>query len=118
MAEIPAEIENILLKYIAQVKQWKQVSKAYLYGSYAKGSAGRWSDIDVAIISPDFSGDLFDERVFLMKIALRLDDRIEPSPFRPEDFNLDNPLVNAINSSGIEISSENKVGGKMGSDPN
>jgi uncharacterized protein len=106
VAEIPVEIENILQKYIARVKQRKQVSKAYLYGSYAKGSAGKWSDIDIAIISPDFSDDLFDERIFLMKEALRLDDRIEPSPFRPEDFNLDNPLVNEISSSGIEISTD------------
>lgn len=106
MAEVPTEIENIAREYIAQVKQLKQVSRAYIYGSYAKGSGGRWSDIDVAIISPDFSHDLFEERVFLMKLALRLDDRIEPSPFRPEDFSLDNPLVNEISATGIEIGTE------------
>jgi predicted nucleotidyltransferase len=106
MAKVPTEIENIARKYIAKVKQSKQVSRAYIYGSYAKGSAGKWSDIDVAIISPDFSHDLFEERVFLMKLAIRLDDRIEPSPFRPEDFNLDNPLVNEISTSGIEIGTE------------
>ena len=106
MAEIPGEIKKTLQEYIAQLKQLKQVSRAYIYGSYAKGSASIWRDIDVAIISPDFSHDLFEERVFLMKLALKFDDRIEPSPFRPEDFNLDNPLVDEINISGIEISSE------------
>ena len=103
---VPTGIENIIRKYIVQVKQSKHVSKAYIYGSYAKGSAGIWSGIDVAIISPDFSHDLFEERVFLTKLVLRFDDRIKPSPFRPEDFNLDNPLVNEISTSGIEISTE------------
>ena len=106
MAEIPTELKELMRKYIAQVNQVKQVDRAYLYGSYAKGRANKWSDIDVAIVSPDFSQDLFEERVFLMKLALKLDDRIEPSPFRPEDFNLDHPLVNEISAYGIEISSE------------
>ncbi|MBF0236006.1 MAG: nucleotidyltransferase domain-containing protein [Desulfamplus sp.] len=104
MAEIPSELKELLRKYIAQVKQIKQVDRAYIYGSYAKGRAHEWSDIDIAIVSPDFSKDLFEERVFLMKLALKFDDRIEPSPFRPENFNLDNPLVNEITTSGIEIS--------------
>ncbi|WP_045213717.1 nucleotidyltransferase domain-containing protein [Desulfonatronovibrio magnus] len=106
MAEIPTELKELMRNYIAQVNQVKQVDRAYLYGSYAKGKANKWSDIDVAIVSPDFSQDLFEERVLLMKLALKLDDRIEPSPFRPEDFSIDNPLVNEISAFGIEISSK------------
>jgi predicted nucleotidyltransferase len=104
MAGVSPDIENTIRKYIAQIKQLKRISGAYIFGSYAKGRASMWSDIDVAIISPDFSHDLFDERVALMKLALRFDDRIEPRPFRPEDFTPDNPLVNEIRTSGIEIS--------------
>lgn len=106
MAEISTELKESMQKYIAQVKQTKQVKSAYIYGSYAKGIANKWSDIDVAIVSPDFSQDIFEERILLMKLALNFDDRIEPSPFRPEDFNLENPLVNEILTFGIEISSE------------
>mgnify|MGYP002396739946 CR=1 FL=1 len=104
LAGIPTDIENTIRKYIAQIKLLKRVSGAYIYGSYAKDRASMWSDIDVAIISPDFSHDLFEERVALMKLALRFDDRIEPRPFRPEDFYPDNPLVHEIRTSGIEIS--------------
>jgi len=103
MATILPEISIIIHKYIARVRKEKQVIKAYLYGSYAKGTAGKWSDIDVAIVSPDFSEDLFEERVGLMKMAMMVDERIEPSPFRPEDFTPDNPLVNQINTSGVII---------------
>lgn len=103
MATILPEINIIIHKYIARVRKEKKVIKAYLYGSYAKGTAGKWSDIDVAIVSPDFSEDLFEERVGLMKMAMMVDERIEPSPFRPEDFTSDNPLVNQINISGVII---------------
>lgn len=106
MAEVLPEIETIVRKYITRVKDTKNISRAFIYGSYAKGNPNKWSDIDIAIISPDFSDDLFDERVALMKLALRVDDRLEPSPFRPEDFHMDNPLVNEISTSGIEISTE------------
>jgi uncharacterized protein len=106
MAKITNELTEIIRKYIAKVSQVRKVDEAYIYGSYAKGRAKKWSDIDVAIVSPDFSQDLFEERVFLMKLALNFDDRIEPSPFRPEDFTIDNPLVNEISTSGIAISAE------------
>ncbi|MFO7761603.1 MAG: nucleotidyltransferase domain-containing protein [Desulfobia sp.] len=103
MAKIVPDIEKVIHEYIAQVKKKKNVLKAYLYGSYAKGNAGKWSDIDIAIVSPDFSEDLFQERILLMKLALSVDERIEPSPFRLEDFHQNNPLVSEINTSGIEI---------------
>jgi len=103
MVGISPEIEKILCRYIALVQKERRVSRAYLYGSHAKGVARKWSDIDLAIVSSDFSEDLFEERVWLMKLALSIDERIEPAPFRPEDFVRDDPLVNEIGDSGIEI---------------
>ena len=103
MATILPEIEKIVRRYIALIQKERRVSKAYLYGSFAKGIAGEWSDIDLAIVSPDFSQDLFEERVLLMKLALDIDERIEPNPFRPEDFKQENPLVAEISVSGIEV---------------
>ncbi len=44
-------------------------SIAYLYGSEVRGQAGPWSDIDVAIISPDFADDLFAAQLALMQLA-------------------------------------------------
>lgn len=76
---------------------------AYLYGSYAKGVASKWSDIDIAVILNDFSDDLFEERVSLMRIAAQIDDRIEPYPFLEENFADNNPLANEIQKYGIRI---------------
>ncbi len=103
MVTITPEIEGIIHRFIALVQKERRILKVFLYGSHAKGIAGEWSDIDLAVVSPDFSEDLFEERIRLMKLGLGIDKRIEPSPFRPEDFNENNPLVNEINKSGIEI---------------
>ena len=63
------------------------VSKAYLYGSYAKGNATSYSDIDICIVSPSFGKDLIDEMVKLRQISRRVDDRIEALPFGIDDIN-------------------------------
>lgn len=63
----------------------------------------RWSDIDVAVISPDFSTDRFEKRVQLMRITSRIDDRIEPVPFRPETFSKSDPLAFEIMKHGIRV---------------
>jgi len=57
------------------------VSFAVLYGSYARGEANEWSDIDLVVVSPtyDESLDYADSRL-LWRIAGRTDSRIEPIP--------------------------------------
>lgn len=94
-------MNNIKL-YLLSVNKTKRVKSAYLYGSYARGAAKDWSDIDLAIISPDF-GDMFEERLELMRLAVSMDDRIEPHPFRPEEFNDNQPLASEIRRTGIAI---------------
>jgi len=80
-----------------------QISKAYIFGSYAKGQADRWSDIDVAIISPQISNDRFEERIRLTELAMSIDDRIEPLPFNLDSFNDDDPFVRQIKTEGVVI---------------
>jgi uncharacterized protein len=103
MGKIPASIKASVIKFIDEVNQLRPVTAAYLYGSQAKGMASEWSDIDIAIISSDFSDDLFEERVALMRIAARIDDRIEPHPFLASAFNIDDPLSYEIQQHGIRI---------------
>jgi len=63
MAERNADVEKILKHFLDEVQHKYRVVGAYLYGSFAKGTSNKWSDIDVAIISPDFSDDLFEDGV-------------------------------------------------------
>ena len=106
MAQISHEIEQVIYRFIDLIKEEKRILKVFLYGSHAKGTPSKWSDIDLAVVSPDFSEDLFDERVKLMRAASNVDERIEPSPFKPADFNENDPLVREINRSGVEIELE------------
>jgi len=57
----------------------------------------------VAIISSDFSDDLFDERLNLMQLAAYVDDRIEPKQFKSELFDRNDPLVYEILKNGIQL---------------
>jgi predicted nucleotidyltransferase len=103
MAEISDSIVQSLERFLSAVRQVRRVEAAYLYGSQAKGTATEWSDIDIAVISPDFAADLFEERLLLMRLAARIDDRIEPHPFRPEDFSPTAPLVSEIQRTGVRV---------------
>jgi predicted nucleotidyltransferase len=103
MAEISDTTIESLQRFLAAVRQVRRVQAAYLYGSQVKGTATEWSDIDVAVVSPDFSADLFEERLVLMRLAAQVDDRIEPYPFRPEDLNESSPLASDVRRTGLRV---------------
>jgi len=103
MAALAPAVAESVDQYIRLLRQRRRIAAVYVYGSQAKGTATRWSDIDVAVISPDFSADLFQERLALMRLAAQIDDRIEPHPFMPEDFNASNPLAAEICQTGVRV---------------
>ena len=80
-----------------------QIQSAYLYGSYAKGHARPDSDIDIAIVSQDLSGDWLDDYCQLTRIADSIDTRLEVISFLPKEFQEKNPLVWEIKSFGIPL---------------
>ena len=47
------QLSNIINNYVSKLKQRINVEQIILYGSYAKGNANEWSDIDLYIISND-----------------------------------------------------------------
>jgi uncharacterized protein len=103
MAARNDEHEQIARIFLDEIKKHYHVDSAYIFGSYAKGTQNRWSDIDLAVVSPDFSDDLFEERISLMLLADDIDERIEPKPFRPDSFNPIDPLVYEIQKHGVKL---------------
>lgn len=97
------EIENIAKTFALSVCQEIDVQKVLLYGSYAKGDFSKDSDIDIAVVSNDFTGDPIEDIMKLMRIRRKIDKRIEPRAIRSEDFNRNNPLSKEIIDTGIEI---------------
>ncbi len=54
-------IMDIVRKYAEAVQLQYQLISFYLFGSYAKGTPHEDSDIDIAVVANNFSGD-FDRR--------------------------------------------------------
>ncbi len=80
------------------------VNAAYLFGSYAKGTQRKWSDVDIAVISDDFCGVSFYDFKKLIPLIRNYSSFIEVHPFRIEDFNPDDDLfVREIMETGIRI---------------
>jgi predicted nucleotidyltransferase len=103
MAQSTDDVIKIARHFLDEIRKTHKVELAFLYGSYAKGASNEWSDIDIAIVSPDFSDDLLKERLALAKLAIPIDDRIEPKPFNKKSFDLNDPLVYEITQSGIQL---------------
>jgi predicted nucleotidyltransferase len=103
MAQVAPDVVASVERFLALLRQRLRVDALYLYGSQASGTAHPWSDIDVAVVSPDFSDNLFEERVTLMRWAAAIDDRIEPQPFTPDRFGPNDPLACEISRSGVRL---------------
>jgi predicted nucleotidyltransferase len=103
VAEIsPAVLRSVKKFLAAAAKDWR-ITAAYLYGSETRSQAGPWSDIDVAVISPDFADNLFAAQVALMQLAAAVDERIEPRAFTPDSFHPNNPLASEIQATGLRV---------------
>ena len=101
MAEVNTLAIELAKKFITYLQnQGIKIDSAYLFGSFAKGTEHKWSDIDVAVISSDFSDNRFEEGVRLMILSHDIDSRIEPVPFRPERFIDEDPLAWEIKKTG------------------
>ncbi len=105
MAAINSEptIDEIVKRYAELLKQELNIAGIYLYGSYINGSFSENSDIDIAVVSCDFTGDLVSDMLRLMRIRRRVDNRIEPHPFTIEEFNEENPFVKEIIRNSIRV---------------
>ena len=80
------------------------VEQAYLFGSRAKGTAHKWSDLDLCVISSSFGQDRFEERLKLMNLREDASEMIEPHPNTTEDFqNRFDPLATQIKLTGIRV---------------
>ena len=97
------EIIDLAKKYLDFLKEEKfQISKAYLFGSYAKGTNKTESDIDIAFIFNELKDEI-DMQIQLMKLRRKFDLRIEPHPFEKKDLEDKNPFLQEILQTGILI---------------
>ena len=78
---VDSEVRRIVNLFVRNlVKEGITVEKVLLYGSYASKLFHENSDVDIAIVSSDFGKDKFEEGKLLLKIAWRIDPRLNPIP--------------------------------------
>ncbi len=97
-----SEAIKIASEFAKEVNRKYQCSEVILFGSYAKGTNHKDSDIDIAVIFDQLENTL-DMQLKLMRLRRKIDSRIEPHPFSIEDFNNTNPLVYEINKFGQSV---------------
>ncbi len=106
MAKKQDEIIKTGQAYLKLVMEIFPVAGAWLYGSYARNEQNEWSDIDIAICSPDFEHIPRPIAIkILSKIAKKIDYAIEPYPLRPKEC-LDKvvgTLANEILATGVKL---------------
>ena len=62
MVATAPDLDRIISGFLGLLSGAVRVEAVVLYGSYVNGSPDEWSDIDVAVISPDFEGVPINER--------------------------------------------------------
>jgi uncharacterized protein len=61
---------TIARRFVEFLKKNYSLHSVYLYGSYAKGNFDEESDIDIAVVADDFTGDIVEDIFKLMKLRV------------------------------------------------
>jgi predicted nucleotidyltransferase len=87
MAEIKPEILEKTLEYLKLVKERNiDIIAAYIYGSFARNNYDELSDIDLAIVSNSFEGNILVDIEKILGISRKVDSRISVLPLNEESL--------------------------------
>lgn len=105
MVKVPTEIIKLVEDFVKLIKEERiTIEKVILFGSYAKGTNRIDSDIDLAIISPDFhQEDCIENMTLLLCKANLLKADIQTIPFSIEEYNNPKGIIEEIIKTGIEL---------------
>lgn len=101
---LPKKIKKAIREYLNILKKdGLPIQRAYLFGSWVKGKANKWSDIDICIISSKFRNPTQALEYLWEKRIVNKDIHIEPVGYPPKDFVDESPLVWEIKKTGRKI---------------
>ena len=84
-------IKKKINKYIGLLKNYVEIDKVILYGSWAHGNPHEFSDIDLAVFSPDFGKHKLKELQLLSKLSWEIDETIEAIPYSSSELDAPEP---------------------------
>jgi predicted nucleotidyltransferase len=107
MALSKDEVIKMANGFLELLRQTHDVQQAYLFGSFAKGTAKDYSDVDLAVVvgSLDTSEEsLFDEAFQIFHEGQKYNSLLEVVCFRQEEFQQDGgALVRLIKKEGVRL---------------
>ena len=97
-------VRNEVKQYADDVRRVFPVDKVLIYGSYAKGNADKYSDVNVCFFIKNYNGKTrIDISSELFKLCEKYKAYIEPRVFKSSEIYRDNPFVNEILKTGYKI---------------
>jgi len=103
MAEKKIDVIKIIKKLLNVLSENNiKISEAYLFGSYAHERNSEFSDIDLALVSNDFTGVRYLDIKKIGRIVRNIDYRIEIHPFSEFDKG-ESMFLDEIIRTGIKI---------------
>ncbi len=110
MAKSKNIVEDKIKFFINELEKHVNVETVVLFGSWVKGSADKFSDIDLAIFSPDFGKQRLKEAQLLSKVAWNVDTAIEAIPYSVDELKCEDPasFVYHIKKNGEVVFNKSK----------
>jgi predicted nucleotidyltransferase len=104
---VNATVVNSIVRYLEACREHGiDVSFGVVFGSQVQGTAHKWSDIDLLVVSPLFDRARVREEVNLLwRIASRVDNRIEPIACGERQWEHDDvsPIIEVARREGVRV---------------
>jgi len=92
--------------FAGRIKNNLNIDRIILFGSRAKGTFKKNSDYDFILVSKDFKGEKFTDRISKIYPYWKYNESIEPLCYTPEEFNKLKKQITIVREAvreGIEI---------------
>ena len=87
MVATTSELEHVIEDFARRLEPGIKVEAILLYGSYARGTPYDLSDIDLAVISPDFENvPMYRRQKMIARLSVRRDGRISPLGYPSSEY--------------------------------
>ncbi|MDY3691910.1 MAG: nucleotidyltransferase domain-containing protein [Dysosmobacter sp.] len=95
------KVLNIAKEYAAAVRKVVDATAIFLYGSYAKGTATKDSDIDIAVVVDKIPGDYLNTMTTLWRLTRSVNHDIEPVLLTTADD--ESGFLSTVQKTGISV---------------
>jgi predicted nucleotidyltransferase len=94
MVATSTEIDGIIQSFAVALMARIRVEAIILYGSYARGTAYEQSDVDIAVISPDFEGvPMYRRQEVIADLTYREDARLSAIGYPSSEYHRPKPYA-------------------------